>query len=300
MRAGGRGLTPGDGKPPRLEGMHDHPRSPEPTTAHLLEVLGDLAQPAELRHQAALEVGRRADSATASTLVGLLWREPEFFVRETIVWGLVRMDRSWVPAVLEALHDDRAVVREQAVHALSKIDGHPYADDVWPLLDDPSPKVSLKARWMLARVHDARLLPRLVAQLGSRERAEHDMVTQLLAGYEQQAVAPLLDVVHDAAQPIAHREHALEVLATIGSPAADAAIEPLRAFIADTPDAGLAVSALMALTQFDADAARAVIAQAQRDERPQVAELAHRLVVDPPRLSSAARLRALKRRRGLE
>lgn len=285
--------------------MHDDPTAPqppdgEPSTAHLLDVLADLTQPAELRHQAALEVGRRADSTTASTLVKLLWLEPEFFVRETIVWGLVRMDRSWVPAVLGQLHDDRAVVREQAVHALSKIDGRPYADAVWPLLDDPSPKVAGKARWMLARVHDPRLLPRLVTQLGSRERAEHDMVTQLLSGYEQQAVSPLLKVLHDDAQPLTHRQQALEVLSTIGSPAADAAIEPLRSFISSTPDEQLAVSALMALTQFDAPAAKAVITDAQDDQRPKVAELAHRLVVDPPKLSSAARLRALKRRRGLE
>ena len=296
--------------PPRDAGSAASDSITDPGT--LLTILSDHSLVPQARQQAALEIGRRADPALGHRLVRLLWEEPEFFVRESITWALVRMGRVYLPEVASALSDSRPVVRAQAVHLLSKVGAPEYADAVLPLLDDPDPQVSVKARWMLAQLHDLRLLPRLVDALGQSDPREHDVIDQLITGYRGAAVPSLAAAVRHGTP--AQREQAVEVLQSIGSPEADAAVPALRqavhaALRADASPAevdpsatrdDLAVSALMTLAQLTSADARAAVEDAAHATDPRaarIASVARRLLTRPPKPTSAARLRALKSRR---
>ncbi|KAB1645570.1 MULTISPECIES: HEAT repeat domain-containing protein [unclassified Pseudoclavibacter] len=281
----------------------------------LLATLADHAAPPESRQRAALEVGRLADPETARLLVRLLWDEPEFFVRESIVWALVRMGRGFLPQAAAKLTDSRAPVRAQAVHLLSKVGAPEYADAVLALLDDPDPAVAVKARWMLAQLHDLRLLPRLMAGLGSHDPRERDMVDQLITGYGAEAT-PLLTTVLRTGRP-EQREQAVEVLTSIGSPDADGALPDLRR-LAERPaeltaaadpvsdaDVELATAALVTAAHLHGPAAQQLLIDVSQRAKPagersdtraadQVSAVARHLLQHPPKPTPADRLRRLR------
>ena len=188
--------------------------------------LAALVQPdKDVRQQAAVALGQVPHAELADELAELLWSEPDFFVRETLTWVLVRTPQESAAAAVSALTSSRSPdsTRLQALHLLSKI-ADPIAVDaasaVAGLLDHENPLVADKARWTLARIGGPEAVPALVAQLGEADAAARDSLTTALAQLGASAVGPLVGSL-SAADPLV-RSHAADVLCFIGA-AAEAA-----------------------------------------------------------------------------
>lgn len=147
-------------------------------------VLAALVHPdKDVRQQAAVGLGQRADPRLAPAIAQLLWRESDFFVRETLTWVLTRTPATATEAATAALADPDASVRLQALHVLSKIADPDSAAVVAALLEDQDLGVVDKARWALARIGDPSVIPLLVDRLGQRDLAGRDAMTTTLAQF---------------------------------------------------------------------------------------------------------------------
>ncbi len=92
--------------------------TPDPTPP----ALAALAHPdKDVRQQAAVALGERAEPKLAPSTAALLWQERDFFVRETLTWVLTRTPGPAVEAATTALQDDDPSVRLQSLHLLSAI-----------------------------------------------------------------------------------------------------------------------------------------------------------------------------------
>lgn len=220
----------------------------------------------DVRQQAAVALGQVPHAELADELAELLWSEPDFFVRETLTWVLVRTPQESAAAAVSALTSSRSPdsTRLQALHLLSKI-ADPIAVDaasaVAGLLDHENPLVADKARWTLARIGGPEAVPALVAQLGEADAAARDSLTTALAQLGASAVGPLVGSL-SAADPLV-RSHAADVLCFIGA-AAEAASAALAAALSDT-DERVRMGAAMALLELSGAGvahARAALARA--------------------------------------
>lgn len=79
-----------------------------------------------LRSQAVFALEQLPDDAKIDALLQALTVEANFFVREDIVWALVRIGDAVVHPLMALLDDAAPSVRHQAAHTLSKI-GDPRA-----------------------------------------------------------------------------------------------------------------------------------------------------------------------------
>ncbi|WP_445337256.1 HEAT repeat domain-containing protein [Clavibacter sp. CFBP 8614] len=274
-------------------GSPDQPSRPtEPTTAPAALVAA-LADPdRDVRQEAALALGERADEATLGAVLERLWAEPDFFVRETLTWAVARVGAPAIPGVRQALGADRSSgVRTQALHVLSKIAHPSTVDDLVPLIDDADEAVAAKARWALARIGDARAVPLVAAHLGAADAEARNALTDVLAAFGSAAVPTLVVALGDARSVV--RAQAAEALGRIGSPDADPAVAALGS-AAEDADAEAAVSALMALGAIDGEDARAAIQRATSAEDPRIRAVAERLAARPPRRSRLEEARAAR------
>lgn len=210
-------------------------------------VLAALVHPdKDVRQQAAVGLGERADPRLVPAIAQLLWRESDFFVRETLTWVLTRTPAVAVGAATAALADLDASVRLQALHVLSKIADPDSVAVVAARLGDQDPRVVDKARWALSRIGDPSVIPLLVHRLGQRDLAGRDAMTTTLARFGAAAVPLLVSVLRDENPSV--RAHAADVLCFIGAPAAVRAITPLIGLLGDDhPD--VRMSATLALRE---------------------------------------------------
>lgn len=177
-----------------------------------------------VRQEAAIRLGTLADASTAGELVALLVSEPDFFVRESLTWAVVRQAEAALPHLLAAL-EGRAPSRVQVLHALSKIQDPSAVARILPLADDHDPAVSAKAWWALGRTATPEAVPALMAHLGDPDEARRHELTRALEQLGLPAVPALADRLRrgDAVQ----RRHAAEVLTAIGDPGARGAVDAL-------------------------------------------------------------------------
>lgn len=210
-------------------------------------VLAALVHPdKDVRQQAAVGLGQRADPRLAPAIAQLLWRESDFFVRETLTWVLTRTPATATEAATAALADPDASVRLQALHVLSKIADPDSAAVVAALLEDQDLGVVDKARWALARIGDPSVIPLLVDRLGQRDLAGRDAMTTTLAQFGVAAVSSLVSALGDEDPSV--RAHAADVLCFIGAPGAAGAISALIGLLRDDhPD--VRMSATLALRE---------------------------------------------------
>ena len=128
------------------------------------------------RLRAALAIGTDPDPSYIGELLERCAVEPDFNVRETLTWALMRHPESLtVPRLVEQVQSGNNQARSQALHTLSKIKG----PNSWPvitpdLLSDPDDEVARSAwRAAVVLVPQAQRLPlatMLSTQLGRGSR----------------------------------------------------------------------------------------------------------------------------------
>lgn len=195
----------------------------------------------DVRQQTALGLGQRPRPELAADIARALWREPDFFVRETLTWVLIQTPALAIDAAQRILRDADSDTRLQALHVLSKVADPATVDTVTHYIDDSEPAVADKARYALARIGDPRVIPQLVDRLGDADLATRDAMTKTLIEFGEAAVPALVRVL-DAPEPTA-RAHAAEVLCFIGSPASMDALPALVECLRDeNPEVRLGVA----------------------------------------------------------
>ncbi|WP_414945310.1 HEAT repeat domain-containing protein [Amycolatopsis sp. cmx-11-32] len=207
---------------------------------HVLRALS--AEDSSVRLQAALAAGTHPDPGFLDALMERSAIEPDFFVRDMLVWALTRLSPEiTVPRLRAELGSEHAQARSQALHTLSKIgDG-----SVWPaitrsLLHDADHEVARSA-WRAAIIlvpDDAKegLAMELAAQLG---RGDRDVQLSL-----SRALVALGDVIEQALRTgLASKDPAVQAHARatewlLRDPDAsfDSAIDEAKRLVALGPD----------------------------------------------------------------
>jgi HEAT repeat protein len=150
-----------------------------------------------VRLQAALAAGTYPEDQFIEVLIAQCAHEPDFFVRDTLSWALMRQD---IPKVVERLkvelHSENSQAKSQALHTLSKI-GDPQ---FYSLITnehhfDSDDKVAVTA-WRAASVlapegEKSALAKILVSQLGRGDSDLQFDLTRFLCALGDSIVAPL-------------------------------------------------------------------------------------------------------------
>ncbi len=150
-----------------------------------------------VRLQAALAAGTYPEDQFIEVLIAQCSHEPDFFVRDTLSWALMRQD---IPQVIERLkvelHSENSQAKSQALHTLSKIGDSQY----YSLITnehhfDSQDKVAVTA-WRAASVlvpdgEQAALAKILVSQLGRGDSDLQFDLTRFLCALGDSIVPPL-------------------------------------------------------------------------------------------------------------
>ena len=157
-----------------------------------------LASPDQsVRFKAALAAGTYPEPRFIEILVSQCAHEPDFFVRDTLSWALMRND---IPAVVERLQIELVSAnpqgKSQAIHTLSKIgDKKNYAMITDEMLFDSNDLIASTA-WRAASVlvpEDEKnaLVAKLITQLGRGDSDLQFGLTRFLCAIGDQIVEPL-------------------------------------------------------------------------------------------------------------
>jgi HEAT repeat protein len=157
-----------------------------------------LASPDQsVRFKAALAAGTYPEPRFIEILVSQCAHEPDFFVRDTLSWALMRND---IPAVIERLKIELASAnpqgKSQAIHTLSKIgDKKNYVMITDEMLFDDNDLVASTA-WRAASVlvpedEKKALVSKLITQLGRGDSDLQFGLTRFLCAIGDQIVEPL-------------------------------------------------------------------------------------------------------------
>lgn len=150
-----------------------------------------------VRLKAALAAGTYPQPDFVEVLISQCRHEPDFFVRDTLSWALMRQDREAVmEKIILELNSPIVQARSQAVHTLSKIgDKKNYPLISLDLLLDPEDSVASTA-WRAASVlvpdgeKDA-LVKVLITQLGRGDSDTQFALTRFLCAIGEPIVVPL-------------------------------------------------------------------------------------------------------------
>ena len=159
-----------------------------------------LASPDQsVRFKAALAAGTYPETRFIEILVSQCAHEPDFFVRDTLSWALMRND---IPKVIERLQVELASTnpqgKSQAIHTLSKIgDKKNYSMITDAMLFDSNDLVASTA-WRAASVlvpeeEKSALVSKLVTQLGRGDSDLQFGLTRFLCAIGEQIVGPLTE-----------------------------------------------------------------------------------------------------------
>jgi HEAT repeat protein len=150
-----------------------------------------------VRLKAAIAAGTYPQLDFVEVLISQCTHEPDFFVRDTLSWALMRQDREAVMArLIPELTSPITQARSQAVHTLSKIgDKKNYSLITLNLLLDPEDSVASTA-WRAASVlvpddeKDA-LVKVLMTQLGRGDSDTQFALTRFLCAIGDAILEPL-------------------------------------------------------------------------------------------------------------
>jgi HEAT repeat protein len=178
-----------------------------PTLKALLE-----SSDQSIRLKAALAAGTYPDPAHIDLLVTQCAHEPDFFVRDTLSWALMRHD---IPAVVERLKSELnsgiVQARSQALHTLSKIGDKSYYSLITrEHLLEAEDKVAVtawrSASFLAPESEQAALAEILVTQLGRGDSDLQFDLTRFLCLLGDCIVAPLTQATHSPSEEV--RMHA--------------------------------------------------------------------------------------------
>ena len=161
-----------------------------------------------VRLKAALAAGTYPQLEFIEVLISQCTHEPDFFVRDTLSWALMRQDREAVMArLIPELTSPIAQARSQAVHTLSKIgDKENYSLISLNLLLDPEDSVASTA-WRAASVlvpddqKDA-LVKVLITQLGRGDSDTQFALTRFLCAIGDEILEPLKEAAKSSNEEI--------------------------------------------------------------------------------------------------
>ena len=161
-----------------------------------------------VRLKAALAAGTYPDPDFIDVLVSQCSHEPDFFVRDTLSWALIRND---IPKVIERLKSElvsqNIQAKSQALHTLTKIgDKKFYSLITHEHLYDSNDKVAVTA-WRAASVlapesEVAVLTEILVTQLGRGDSEVQFDLTRFLCGLGNAIFEPLTEATKSSKEEI--------------------------------------------------------------------------------------------------
>lgn len=161
-----------------------------------------------VRLQAALAAGTYPEPEFIDELVEQCSHEPDFFVRDTLSWALIRND---IPRVVERLkpelNSENIQAKSQAIHTLTKIgDKKLYSLITHEHLFDSNDKVAVTA-WRAASVlvpdDEISVLAKiLVSQLGRGDSDVQFDLTRFLCALGDSIVQPLNEAANSSNEAI--------------------------------------------------------------------------------------------------
>jgi HEAT repeat protein len=158
-----------------------------------------------VRLKAALAAGTYPEDEFIEVLISQCAIEPDFFVRDTLSWALMRNDIPKVVKRLETeLHSANLQAKSQAIHTLSKIgDKSNYQLITDDMLFDPDDFMAATA-WRVASVlvpdvQKPNLVTKLITQLGRGDSDTQFGLTRFLCALGECIVEPLSEAAksHD-------------------------------------------------------------------------------------------------------
>jgi len=171
-----------------------------------------LASPDQsVRLKAALAAGTYPVVVFIEVLISQCAHEPDFFVRDTLSWALMRNDVTKVVKRLETeLESSNPQAKSQAIHTLSKIGdkaNYPLITD--EMLFDPDDFMASTA-WRVASVlvpDDQKmiLVKKLITQLGRGDSDIQFGLTRFLCALGECIVEPLMEASKSADETISNQ-----------------------------------------------------------------------------------------------
>lgn len=171
-----------------------------------------LASPDQsVRLKAALAAGTYPDPEYIEILIAQCTHEPDFFVRDTLSWALMRHDVKKVVKRLEIeLQSSNPQAKSQAIHTLSKIGdkaNYPLITD--EMLFDQDDFIASTA-WRVASVlvpddQKSILVKKLITQLGRGDSDTQFGLTRFLCAIGESIVEPLTQASNSADEAISNQ-----------------------------------------------------------------------------------------------
>ena len=171
-----------------------------------------LASPDQsVRLKAALAAGTHPDPEYIEILVAQCGHEPDFFVRDTLSWALMRHDVQKVVKRLESeLRSSNPQAKSQAIHTLSKIgdkSNYPLITD--EMLFDPDDFIASTA-WRVATVlvpedQKPNLVKKLITQLGRGDSDIQFGLSRFLCDLGECIAEPLTEASKSADESISNQ-----------------------------------------------------------------------------------------------
>ena len=204
-------------------------------------------------------------------LLDLLRADPEPGVREVATWAIAQHGQAAVDAVVSQLDDPDPAVRLQMAHVASKLNDPAAVPGLVRLLEDTEPQVRAKAAFALGRLVRPDTIAPLVAVLAESDDMVADAVVGALGQFAAEAQPALVEALGSTSATV--RERAADAL---GRQGLAASVPVLVAALGD-PAASVRLTALLALTSINDDAARSAVAAARSHGDPHVSAVAARL-----------------------
>lgn len=171
-----------------------------------------LASPDQsVRLKAVLAAGTYPDPEYIEILIAQCTHEPDFFVRDTLSWALMRHDVKKVVKRLEIeLQSSNPQAKSQAIHTLSKIGdkaNYPLITD--EMLFDQDDFIASTA-WRVASVlvpddQKSILVKKLITQLGRGDSDTQFGLTRFLCAIGESIVEPLTQASNSADEAISNQ-----------------------------------------------------------------------------------------------
>lgn len=168
------------------------------------------------RQRAAMQLGTVDAGPAMPELAERMAREPDDFVRETLVWAVVANPEAATPALLSLLDAGPAVPLEPVLHALSKMGDPSTVAAIEAHVDDQDPVVAAKAWWALGRISTPEAVAALVRRLGTDSTEIPRNLTRALVQAGPAGVPALEAVLGEG--DATRRAHAAEVLTSLLDP----------------------------------------------------------------------------------
>ncbi len=164
-----------------------------------------------VRLNAALAAGTYPEDDFIEVLISRCAIEPDFFVRDTLSWALMRNDVTKVVKRLETeLQSNNPQAKSQAIHTLSKIgDKNNYSLITDQMLFDSDDFIASTA-WRVASVlvpdyEKSSLVQKLITQLGRGDSAVQFGLTRFLCALGECIVEPLMKASKSDDQDISNQ-----------------------------------------------------------------------------------------------